>query len=108
MALLSATPPRPPAPSGSPSGPPPPPPQTGGLPPAYLPTGTSQTLPQGSVRLRIAHWMENRFGRAAMPMAALAGGIVGGGAGFLALGPVGGLVGAAGGAFFGAALFMSG
>lgn len=74
----------------------PPGPTTGG-------SGTS-----GSLRTRITGWMEEKFGRAAMPIAAVAGGALGGTIGMLTLGPIGAAVGGAGGAFMGALLFMAG
>jgi hypothetical protein len=52
--------------------------------------------------------MESHLGKAALPVAALAGGVLGGGLGFLTLGPIGGLAGGAAGAFFGGVLFMAG
>lgn len=60
------------------------------------------------LRHRITSWMETNLGRAAMPVAALAGGVLGGTLGMMTLGPVGAAVGGVGGAFFGAALFMAG
>lgn len=96
---------------------PPPLPNTGSvLPPTQLP---STPVPPGgtvggsgssgpSIRVRVAHWMEQHLGRAAMPAAAIGGGLVGGTIGALTLGPIGGIAGAAGGAFLGAALFMAG
>lgn len=60
------------------------------------------------MRLKIAHWMEDKLGKAALPVAALAGGVVGGTLGMLTLGPVGALAGGVAGAFFGGALFMAG
>jgi hypothetical protein len=66
--------------------------------------GTSGESP----RLKIAHWLEAKFGRAALPVAAVAGGVVGGTLGMLTLGPVGALAGGAAGAFFGGVLFMAG
>lgn len=80
-------------------------PSTGGvLPPTTI--GGAGTGP--GLRLRITGWMEAKLGKAAMPVAALAGGALGGALGMLTLGPVGALAGGAAGAFFGAALFMSG
>lgn len=107
MPALSATPPTAATALRAPSGQAPPPPPGTPLPPSELPGATLGKSREG-VRLRVAHWMEEKFGRAAMPIAALAGGAIGGGAGFLALGPVGGLIGGVAGAFAGAALFMSG
>jgi hypothetical protein len=85
------------------------------LPPARL-TGLPPALPKDpqvsgggeSVRHKITSWMETHLGKAAMPVAALAGGAVGGTIGMLTLGPVGAAVGGAGGAFLGAVLFMAG
>jgi hypothetical protein len=51
--------------------------------------------------------MESKFGKFAMPIAALGGGVAGAAAGAM-LGPVGMAVGGLGGAFMGAVLFMSG
>jgi hypothetical protein len=76
--------------------------------PADPPVASGSGTSGGSLRTRIAGWMEEHLGRAAMPVAALAGGVVGGGLGFLALGPVGAAVGGAAGAFGGALLFMAG
>jgi hypothetical protein len=75
------------------------------LPPSG-PVGGSGTA-EPKLRYRIVHWMENHLGRAAMPVAAIGGGIVGGTLGALTLGPIGGIVGGAAGAFFGAALYLS-
>jgi hypothetical protein len=89
---------------------PPPPVTTGPLPPPLpepIPASGSGTG-SGSLRIRIANWMEDRFGKAAMPVAALAGGALGGTVGMLTLGPVGAAVGGLGGAFAGAVLFMAG
>lgn len=92
----------------------PPAPNTAGPLPPPLPEPGSTTIGAGSgnssgnVRHRITGWMEERFGRAAMPIAALAGGALGGTIGMLTLGPVGAMVGGVGGAFLGAALFMAG
>ena len=92
----------------------PPPPTTGPLPPP-LPTdppvpppdtGTGQD--NKSFRIKINNWLEDRFGRAAMPIAAATGGVIGGGLGMLALGPVGAAIGGAAGAFGGALFFMAG
>ena len=58
--------------------------------------------------MKINNWLEDHFGRAAMPIAAAAGGVVGGGLGFLALGPLGAAIGGAAGAFGGALFFMAG
>ena len=80
---------------------PPPPPHSGELPPATLPY-------KESVRLRVAHWMEDHFGRAYVPIAALGGAAVGGTLGAVTLGPVGGIAGALGGGFLGAALVFAG
>jgi hypothetical protein len=58
--------------------------------------------------MRIAHWMEAHLGKAALPVAAVAGGVLGGTVGMLTLGPIGALAGGAAGAFFGGVLFMAG
>lgn len=87
--------------------PPPRPVTTGPLPPPLPPGSGSGTGPT-SVRVKIANWMEDRFGKAAMPIAALAGGVAGGTLGMLTLGPLGAALGGAGGAFMGAVLLMSG
>lgn len=73
-----------------------------GVPPSGSGTGGE------SVRHKITSWMEAHLGRAAMPAAAVAGGLVGGGAGMLLLGVPGAVVGGLGGAFMGAVLFMAG
>ncbi len=88
--------------------PPPRPVTTGPLPPPLPEPATGSGTGSTSVRIKIANWMEDRFGKAAMPIAALAGGVAGGTLGMLMLGPVGAAVGGVGGAFFGAALFMAG
>lgn len=88
----------------------PPVPTTGPLPPPLPPdppTG-DPGADNRSVRLRINSWLEGRVGRAALPVAAAAGGVLGGGLGFLALGPVGAVLGGAAGAFGGALFFMAG
>lgn len=69
--------------------------------------GGAGTAPSG-LRHRITSWMETKLGRAAMPVAAAAGGALGGTIGMLTLGPVGAAIGGIGGAFFGAALFLAG
>ncbi|MCW2926065.1 MAG: hypothetical protein JWM86_33 [Thermoleophilia bacterium] len=61
----------------------------------------------GGLRHRITSWMEDHLGRAAMPVAALAGGALLGTVGMLSLGPIGAAVGGAVGAFAGAALYLS-
>jgi hypothetical protein len=85
------------------------PPPPGVLPPPLPPppgdVGSGDTR---STRNKITSWMEERFGKAALPVAALAGGALGGTLGFLTLGPVGALAGGAAGAFFGGVLFMAG
>lgn len=88
----------------------PPPPTTGPLPPPLPadPPASGAGTGSTSVRIRINNWLEERFGRAAMPIAAATGGVLGGGLGFLALGPVGAMVGGAAGAFGGALMFMAG
>jgi hypothetical protein len=73
-----------------------------------MPRGSGASGGGGSVRVKVAGWMEEHLGRAAMPVAALAGAATLGGAGFLLGGPVGAAIGGAGGAFFGALLFMAG
>jgi len=52
--------------------------------------------------------MESKFGKAAMPIAGLAGGVAGGTIGMLTLGPIGAAVGGVGGAFLGSLLFLAG
>lgn len=88
--------------------PPPRPVTTGVLPPPLPEPASGSGTGSKSVRIKIANWMEERFGKAAMPIAALAGGVAGGTIGMLTLGPVGAAVGGAGGAFMGALLFMAG
>lgn len=90
------------APTAATPMPPRPVPGRDGLPPATVDGGGSQGL-----RIRMTNWMEARLGKAAMPVAALAGGVLGGTLGMLALGPIGAAVGGVGGAFFGAAVFMA-
>lgn len=89
----------------------PPAPNTGGVLPPPLPEPRQQATGSGSgpasVRQRITGWMEERFGKAAMPIAAVAGGALGGTIGMLTLGPIGAALGGAGGAFMGAALFLA-
>lgn len=78
--------------------------------PGPLPGGTPPTQDGGgggSVRHRISSWMEEKFGKAAMPIAALGGGAVGAGAGMLVAGIPGAAIGGAAGAFFGALLFLA-
>src|SRR5688500_4210800 len=88
---------------------PPPPVTTGPLPPPLPePPASGSGSGEKSLRLKITGWMEERLGKAAMPVAALAGGALGGTIGMLTLGPVGAAVGGIGGAFMGAVLFMSG
>lgn len=82
----------------------PPRPGSDGLPPVVGGAGTGGE----GLRLRVAHWMEAKFGKAALPVAAIAGGALGGTLGMLTLGPVGALAGGAAGAFFGGVLFMAG
>lgn len=60
------------------------------------------------LRLKVTGWMEERLGKAAMPVAALAGGALLGTIGFLTLGPAGAAIGGALGALGGAALFLAG
>ena len=101
------------------SAPPPREPATNGPPPRPLPvdeTGSGSGSTGSSIRICIASWMEGRFGRAAMPVAAVAGGVLGvlgGTVGMLSLGPIGAAVGGAvvggtAGACRGAALQMAG
>jgi hypothetical protein len=80
----------------------------GELPPPLPPPGDPATGDTRSTRNKITSWMEERLGKAALPVAALAGGALGGALGFLTLGPVGALAGGAAGAFFGGVLFMAG
>jgi hypothetical protein len=105
---ISVTPPVAAIPSSRPTAAPPPPGSTGGLPPSTVGDRPTDGPPKEGLRLRIAHWMENRFGKAAMPIAAVAGGVVGGGLGMLTLGPMGALAGGAAGAFLGALLVTAG
>jgi hypothetical protein len=88
----------------------PPPPGTSSPLPPPLPTPSPDTATTGtrSVRNQVTSWMEARLGKAAFPVAALAGGALGGTLGFLTLGPVGGLAGGIGGALLGGVLFMAG
>jgi hypothetical protein len=102
LAPTAATPPPPPRRPGSPLPPAIPQPV-----PAPLPAPGNGT-PRSDLRNRITSWMEQRLGRAAMPVAAIAGGVLGGTAGMLTLGPVGAAVGGIGGAYMGALLFMAG
>jgi hypothetical protein len=51
--------------------------------------------------IRIGDWFANRFGNAAIPIAATVGGVAGGALGLMTLGPFGGLAGAVGGAWLG-------
>jgi hypothetical protein len=102
LAPTAATPPPPPQRPGSPLPPAIPQPR-----PAPLPAPGDGTSAPG-LRSRITGWMEQRLGRSAMPVAAVAGGLLGGTAGMLALGPVGAAVGGIGGAYMGALLFMAG
>lgn len=85
-------------------------PNTSGVLPPPLPEPMPPATGSGgdaSARLRITGWMEERFGRSAMPIAAVAGGALGGTIGMLTLGPVGAVAGGVGGAFLGAALFLA-
>ncbi len=50
---------------------------------------------------RVGDWLVSKLGRAAMPVAMLAGGVAGAGLGFVTLGPVGAAVGGVGGAWLG-------
>jgi hypothetical protein len=52
--------------------------------------------------------MEDKFGKAYLPIAMAGGGAVGATAGFLTLGPVGGIVGGLGGALLGGVLVFAG
>ena len=88
--------------------PPPRPVTTGALPPPLPEPASGSGTGSTSVRHKVTSWMEDRLGKAALPVAALAGGVAGGTLGMLALGPIGALAGGAAGAFFGAALFMAG
>lgn len=63
---------------------------------------------QPGLRLRIAHWMEKTFGRAYVPVAMIVGGAIGGTLGGLALGPLGAIAGAAGGALLSGTLVFAG
>jgi hypothetical protein len=87
---------------------PPPRPSTSVLPPPLPEPASGSGTGSTSLRLKITGWMEERLGKAALPVAALAGGALGGTIGMLTLGPVGALAGGAAGAFFGGVLFMSG
>ncbi len=87
---------------------PPPPVSTGPLPPPLPEPASGSGAGEKRLRLKITGWMEERLGTAAMPVAALAGGALGGTVGMLTLGPVGAAVGGIGGAFMGAVLFMAG
>lgn len=60
-----------------------------------------------SLRLRVAHWMEDHFGRAYLPIAMAGGALVGGTLGALALGPVGGILGAFAGGMLGGVLVFA-
>jgi hypothetical protein len=73
-----------------------------------IPPGSGSGSSGESPRLKLAHWMEAKFGRAALPVAAIAGGALGGTIGMLTLGPIGALGLGAAGAFFGGVLFMAG
>lgn len=79
--------------------------------PAVPPTGLPPSVPDGSYqpspRVRFANWMERTFGRAYLPIAMVAGGAIGGGLGLLTLGPIGGVVGALGGAMLAGTLIFS-
>ncbi|MBC7460436.1 MAG: hypothetical protein H7287_03650 [Thermoleophilia bacterium] len=83
------------------------------LPPTSLPSDRApaqRTVSGGglnSLRLTVSHWMEAHLGRAAMPVAALAGAAVLGGVGMLALGIPGAIGGGVLGAFMGASLYLS-
>jgi hypothetical protein len=55
----------------------------------------------------VSNWLERTFGKFAMPVAAIGGGLVGGTIGALTVGPIGAAIGGAAGAFFGAKLFLS-
>lgn len=112
VAITSATPPLAPPPTMLtlvPGAPPPPGTISPGSTRPPAPTGSpSSSHSSGSVRLRIAHWMEKTFGRAYLPVAMLAGGAVGGTAGALTLGPIGGIAGGLGGALLGGVLVFAG
>jgi hypothetical protein len=85
-----------------------------GLPQPVPAPGPGTTPPSGSgtshesPRLKVAHWMESHFGRAYVPIAMAGGAVVGGGLGFLTLGPVGALAGGAAGALLGGVLVFAG
>jgi hypothetical protein len=77
-----------------------------GLPPA-LPVGAG-TVGHESARHKVTSWMEAHLGKAALPVAALAGGAAGATVGMLTLGVPGAVIGGAAGAFFGGVFFMAG
>ncbi len=104
MATISPTAATPPPP---PTNRPLPPPLPGDAPP-IPPPDTGNGEDNKSFRIKINNWLEDRFGRAAMPIAAATGGVIGGGLGMLALGPIGAAIGGAAGAFGGALFFMAG
>ena len=98
----------------SPSSVAPPLPNSGtALPPTSLPS--DDTPPRGTVsggglngiRLTISGWMQDHLGRAAMPVAALAGAAALGGVGMLTLGIPGAIGGGVLGAFLGAKLYLT-
>lgn len=78
--------------------PPPPPPPPPGHQLPYTP----------NVRLRFANALERTFGRAYLPIAVAGGAALGGGLGFLTLGPFGGIAGAVGGALLAGVLVFAG
>jgi len=84
----------------------PPPPIPAPLPPAPDPNASAGTKP--NLRVQWAHWMESHLGRAYVPVTMAAGALIGGTAGALALGPIGGIAGAIGGAVFLGALVFAG
>lgn len=100
----------------SPSSVAPPLPNSGtALPPTTLPSDDAPTRTAttsgggiGNIRHTITSWMEDHLGRAAMPVAALAGAAVLGGVGMLTLGIPGAIGGGVLGAFLGAQLYLAG
>ncbi|MCW2920825.1 MAG: hypothetical protein JWL76_699 [Thermoleophilia bacterium] len=74
------------------------------MPPEASGSGTAAESP----RHKVTSWMEAHLGKAALPVAALAGGVAGGALGLLTLGPIGAIAGGAAGAFFGGVFFMAG
>jgi hypothetical protein len=61
-----------------------------------------------SVRLKVAHWMEDHFGKAYVPIAMAGGAVAGGLLGGLTLGPIGAIGGALAGGMLGGVLVFAG